>query len=174
MHRYLAVQMLSRFCFLMDSPCFWLFFLSILVYIFPHWISFYCLSTYLTLLVSIYTIAIFSDICKPPGLLSFVNFINVLFTSFSRSLIEILNKSIPKTPLQQTSSIPHLPSLPAAYTLWPPFPSRSQDSDSSQFLLDFSKRFISVFKVFIGFSSMTFSPFPSLHRWDWFSFPMFP
>lgn len=79
-----------------------------------HFIT--CYITYLTLLVSIYTIAILSDICKPPSLLSFVNFINVLFTSFSRSLIEILNKNIPKTPLQQTGSIPHLPSLPAAYT----------------------------------------------------------
>lgn len=50
-----------------------------------HFIT--CYITYLTLLVSIYTIAILSDICKPPSLLSFVNFINVLFTS----LFQIIN-----------------------------------------------------------------------------------
>ena len=137
-HRYLSAQMLSRFCFLMDYPCFWLFFLSVLVYIFPSWISFYCLPTYLILLVSIYIIAILSDVCKPPGLLSFVNFINVLFTSFSRSLIEILNKNRPKaypcSKLAQYITSRHYLLLTV---LRPPLPPRAQDSASSQFQLDF-------------------------------------
>lgn len=94
---HISVQMLSRFCLLTNYPCFSSFSLSVLVYVFPSRISFYCLPTYLILLVSIYIIAVLSDVCKPPGLLLFVNFINVLFTSFSTSLIEILNKSQLKT-----------------------------------------------------------------------------
>lgn len=141
--------MLSKFCFLVDYPCFWLFFLSVLAYFFPSWTSVYCLPTYLTLLVSIYIIALVSKVCKPPGLLSFVNFINVLFTSFSRSLIEILNKDRPKTycyskPAQYVTSHHYL----LLTVLRPPFLSRSHESASSPFQLDFSKRVISVVKVF--------------------------
>lgn len=111
---YLSVQMLSRFYFLLDNPCFWLFSLGVLVYIFLSWMSFYCLPTYLTLLVSTYIIPILSDICKPPGLLSFVNFINVLFTSFSMSLVKILNNNRPK-PYSSSKPAQYIPSLPAAY-----------------------------------------------------------